>query len=394
MKERLSQKQWITLIGMTIAAFIFNTSEFMPIGLLIDISKDFNMTEAHAGMIITIYAWVVMLLSLPLMMLVSRFSYKKLLLSCIAFFGISHILSAIAPTFMLLLLSRIGVACAHSIFWSIATPVAVRLVPEKFRALAMSMVVTGTSIAMIAGLPIGRIIGLQYGWRMTFLSLAIIAFIMFFYILFSFPKMPGGRCLSLHRLPLLFKKPMLQGLYIVTLVIVTAYYSSYSYIEPFLFQIAKFNENMITITLIIFGASGIIGSLIFSLFYNKYQKYFFVASIAFIMLVLFLLTPVSSNWLLMIFICALWGMVVTAYNVSGQAAIINAAPAGASHVAMSIYSGLYNLGIGTGSWLGGLITTNISISYLGYIGGVIALAGVLYCLYKIVPLLAKQKFTI
>lgn len=92
--------------------------------------------------------------------------------------------------------------------------------------------------------------------------------------------------------------------------------------------------------------------------------------------------------------CALWGMVVTAYNVSGQAAIINAAPAGASHVAMSIYSGLYNLGIGTGSWLGGVITTNISISYLGYIGGVIALAGVLYCLYKIVPLLAKQKFTI
>lgn len=190
MKERLSQKQWITLIGMTIAAFIFNTSEFMPIGLLIDISKDFNMTESHAGMIITIYAWVVMLLSLPLMMLVSRFSYKKLLLSSIAFFGISHILSAIAPTFLLLLLSRIGVACAHSIFWSIATPVAVRLVPEKFRALAMSMVVTGTSIAMIAGLPIGRIIGLQYGWRMTFLSLAIIAFIMFFIYCFRFLKCP------------------------------------------------------------------------------------------------------------------------------------------------------------------------------------------------------------
>lgn len=391
MKEEITRKQWITLFGMTIAAFIFNTSEFMPIGLLIDISNDFNMTEAQAGMIITIYAWVVMLLSLPLMMLVSRFSYKKLLLNCVAFFGISHIISAIAPSFMILLLSRIGVACAHSIFWSIATPIAVKLVSEKFRSLAMSMVVTGTSIAMIAGLPLGRIIGLRFGWRMTFLSIAVIAFILFFYIQFSFPKMSNGRNLSLYRFPLLLKKPMLQGLYIVTLVVVTAYYISYSYIEPFLFQIAKFSENMITIVLIIFGVSGILGSLFFSIFYNKYKKYFFFASIISIMAVLFLLTPISSSWLLTIFIFAFWGMVVTAYNVSGQAAIINAAPPGTAPVAMSIYSGLYNLGIGLGSWLGGIITTNISISYLGYYGGIIALAGGVYCLCRVVPLLAKIK---
>lgn len=391
MKEEITRKQWITLFGMTIAAFIFNTSEFMPIGLLIDISNDFNMTEAQAGMIITIYAWVVMLLSLPLMMLVSRFSYKKLLLNCVAFFGISHIISAIAPSFMILLLSRIGVACAHSIFWSIATPIAVKLVSEKFRSLAMSMVVTGTSIAMIAGLPLGRIIGLRFGWRMTFLSIAVIAFILFFYIQFSFPKMSNGRNLSLQRFPLLLKKPMLQGLYIVTLVVVTAYYISYSYIEPFLFQIAKFSENMITIVLIIFGVSGILGSLFFSIFYNKYKKYFFFASIISIMAVLFLLTPISSSWLLTIFIFAFWGMVVTAYNVSGQAAIINAAPPGTAPVAMSIYSGLYNLGIGLGSWLGGIITANISISYLGYYGGIIALAGGVYCLCRVVPLLAKIK---
>ena len=391
MNEEITRKQWITLFGMTIAAFIFNTSEFMPIGLLIDISNDFNMTEAQAGMIITIYAWVVMLLSLPLMMLVSRFSYKKLLLNCVAFFGISHIISAIAPSFMILLLSRIGVACAHSIFWSIATPIAVKLVSEKFRSLAMSMVVTGTSIAMIAGLPLGRIIGLRFGWRMTFLSIAVIAFILFFYIQFSFPKMSNGRNLSLQRFPLLLKKPMLQGLYIVTLVVVTAYYISYSYIEPFLFQIAKFSENMITIVLIIFGVSGILGSLFFSIFYNKYKKYFFFASIISIMAVLFLLTPISSSWLLTIFIFAFWGMVVTAYNVSGQAAIINAAPPGTAPVAMSIYSGLYNLGIGLGSWLGGIITTNISISYLGYYGGIIALAGGVYCLCRVVPLLAKIK---
>ena len=65
MENKLTLKEWLPLIGMTVSAFIFNTSEFMPIGLLTDIAADFQMTEAQAGMLITIYAYVVMLMSLP-----------------------------------------------------------------------------------------------------------------------------------------------------------------------------------------------------------------------------------------------------------------------------------------------------------------------------------------
>lgn len=75
----MQTKNWMALVGLTCAAFIFNTSEFIPIGLLTDIANDFLTTEAQAGMIISIYAFVVMLLSLPLMIVVSRFEMKKLL---------------------------------------------------------------------------------------------------------------------------------------------------------------------------------------------------------------------------------------------------------------------------------------------------------------------------
>ena len=90
-----------------------------------------------------------MLMSLPLMIAASRYPLRKLLLATISLFAVSHVASAFATGFWTLLLSRIGVAFAHSIFWSVASPIAVRLVSGPFKALAMSMIVTGTAIAII-----------------------------------------------------------------------------------------------------------------------------------------------------------------------------------------------------------------------------------------------------
>ena len=164
---------WFPLVGLTLSTFIFNTSEFIPIGLLTDIASDFNMTEAGAGMLISVYAWVVMLLSLPLMILASKVEPRKLLLGLVAAFSAFQVMSFSSVNYAMLMASRIGVACTHAIFWSIISPIAVKIAPEEHRALALSMVVTGSSIAMILGMPIGRMIGLHIGWRMTFLSIGI-----------------------------------------------------------------------------------------------------------------------------------------------------------------------------------------------------------------------------
>ena len=169
MKTKMTLREWLPLIGMTISAFLVNTSEFMPIGLLTDISKEFHMTEAQAGVMITAYSWTVTLLSLPLMLLVCRIQPKKLLLGTLSVFAVCQVLSVISSGFTFLVLSRIGVACAHSIFWAIASPVAVRVVAKEHQSKALSAIITGTSIAMVIGMPLGRMIGLQIGWRMTFL---------------------------------------------------------------------------------------------------------------------------------------------------------------------------------------------------------------------------------
>ena len=172
MLPSIPPKYFLPLVGLAVSAFVFNTSEFMPIALLTDISDSFGKTPAETGIMITAYAWVVGLMSLPLMLAACRMEPKRLLLTVLALFAAGQIGSGLATSFAMLMAARVAVACAHAIFWSITAPFATRLVTREHQPFALSCVATGSAIAMIFGLPIGRVIGLALGWRMTFFCIA------------------------------------------------------------------------------------------------------------------------------------------------------------------------------------------------------------------------------
>lgn len=119
MRKRISlrsAKAWLPVFALTLAAFIINTSEFIPIGLLTDIASEFHITEAEAGVMISSYAWVVALLSLPLMMAVVKMDYRRLLLWTLGVFIACSVLSALSPGYIVLLAARMGVACSIASF--------------------------------------------------------------------------------------------------------------------------------------------------------------------------------------------------------------------------------------------------------------------------------------
>ena len=378
MKSRMTRKEMLPLVGMTISAFIFNTSEFMPIGLLTDIAGSFSISESKAGMLITVYSWIVMLLSLPLILLVSKIDFRKLFMGTIALFGICQIMSVLAPSYGVLMASRIGVACTHAIFWSIASPVAIRLVNEEHRSFALSMVVTGTSIATIAGLPLGRLVGQYMGWRVTFLIVGIIAFAVLVYMAFVFPKIASGEQFHVKDLPALLKNPVLICLYVQTILFVLGYYTVYSYIEPFMQQVAKLQNNVITIVLLIFGATGLLGSDLFSKLYDRHRFAFIGTVMATLLAWLLLLLPASKSLATMVILCAFWGITAMAFNVTTQSEVIRSVDEKGAAVATAIYSGLFNLGIGGGSWIGGIVCDKGAISYIGFVGAVFAVISVLF----------------
>lgn len=249
--------KWMPLILLTVAGFTFNTSEITPIGLLSDIAADFGVSEARAGLLISIYAWVVALLSLPLMLWCARMDFRKLLLIIVGVFFVSHIGSVLATGYWTLLASRIGVACAHSLFWSIAPPMAVAVTPDGKRSTALSALVAGGGIALIAGLPLGRMLGLLAGWRVTFGALGLLAGLILIGLFRFFPTLPrSGEGESRRDMlrDVITSRPLLM-VYFITAVIVTGHYTGYSYVEPFMDRIVHMQARAITLTLALFGLS-------------------------------------------------------------------------------------------------------------------------------------------
>lgn len=369
----MSPRQWLPLIGITICVFIFNMSEFMPIGLLTDIAADFSVSESTVGMIISIYAWAVAILSLPMMLLLKRMEFRRMLLMCVALFAFFQVLSGLSDSYWMLMASRLGVAVAHAIFWSIASPLAVRVVAPEMQKLAISMIAAGTSIAMIAGLPLGRVIGLTLGWRMSFITIAVVSVLALLLLIAVFPRLDNPGTFTVRRLPELFRIKVLVGIYVVLAIFITGYYTGYSYIEPFIIQVAGLSESVTTIALTIFGLAGILGSAVFSKYYDRSRFGFIILAIGGVCLCLFLMGASAVTMVTMVALCAFWGFFVTLFNVAFQNEAIRASPSDATAISMSMFSGIFNVGIAMGSLIGGAVTDSASVGLIGYVGGAFTL---------------------
>lgn len=370
---------WLRVVTLAVAAFIFNTTEFVPVGLLSDIAGSFGMETAQVGIMLTIYAWVVALLSLPFMLLTSQVERRKLLIGIFLLFIGSHVLSFLAWNFTVLVISRIGIAFAHAIFWSITASLAIRMAPAGKKAQALSLLATGTALAMVLGLPLGRIVGQYFGWRTTFFAIGVVAAITLFCLMKLLPKLPSEHSGSLSSVPELFRRPALVSIYVLTAVVVTAHYTAYSYIEPFVQNVAGLSANFATLLLLVLGGTGILGSILFGKLGNKYASPLISGAIALLVLCLALLLPASASNINLTVLSMFWGIAMMVIGLGMQVKVLALAP-DATDVAMSLFSGIFNIGIGAGALLGNQVSLHLSMSSIGLVGAIPALAALIWSL--------------
>lgn len=368
---------WLRVVTLAIAAFIFNTTEFVPVGLLSDIAESFHMQTAQVGIMLTIYAWVVAVMSLPFMLLTSQMERRKLLICLFVLFIASHVLSFLAWNFTVLVISRIGIAFAHAIFWSITASLAIRLAPAGKRAQALSLIATGTALAMVLGLPIGRVVGQYFGWRTTFFAIGMGPLITLLCLIKLLPKLPSEHSGSLKSLPLLFRRPALMSLYVLTVVVVTAHYTAYSYIEPFVQNVAGLSANFATVLLLILGGAGIIGSLVFGKLGNRHASSLVSIAIALLVVCLLLLLPAAESEAHLAILSIFWGIAIMVIGLGMQVKVLALAP-DATDVAMALFSGIFNIGIGAGALVGNQVSLHWSMSAIGYIGAIPACAALVW----------------
>ncbi|MGV3345702.1 sugar transporter [Enterobacteriaceae bacterium LUAb1] len=370
---------WLRVAMLVIAAFIFNTTEFIPVALLSDIAASFGMKTPQTGVLLTIYAWIVALMSLPLVLITRNVERRNLLISIFILFIISHALSAITWSFTVLVIARAGIAFSHAIFWSITAALVVRVAPAGKKTQALSMLGTGTALAMVLGVPLGRIIGQLFGWRITFGVIGIAALITLLSLRFLLPKLPNERTVSLSSVSGLFKHSALMAIYTLVALVVTAHYTAYSYIEPFM-QDRGINPHLTTLLLLLFGVAGIVGSLLFSVSGNRYPYVLLITSVAAIALCMLLIYKAMLSKPAIIMLCIVWGTAMMIINLALQVQVLKLMP-DAKDVATALLSGIYNMGIGAGALLGGQVSLHLQINDVGYTGGVVGLIALLWCVW-------------
>ena len=371
-------KQWVSVCALAVGAFIFNTTEYIPIALLSDIGQSFGKPATEVGMMITVYAWIVALLSLPLMLMTKNIERRKLLLMLFALFALFHALSFFSWNFSILLVSRIGIALTHAVFWSITASLAVRLAPTGKTNQALGLLSTGTVLAMVLGIPLGRVVGQYFGWQLSFLLIGVCAAGVMLVLAKNLPALPSQNTGSLSSLPSLFKRRNLMLLYAMTVLIITAHFTAYSYIEPFVLQVGGFKAEQVTIVLSLYGLAGFAASYLFGKWFAKSQRLFMLGAVAVILLSALLLLPFASFPYAVYALVFIWGVAIVIVSL-GMVSKVLAFASDATDVANSIYSGLYNVGIGGGALLGHYVTVWFGLSNIGIAGALLAAAGLAVC---------------
>lgn len=371
-------KQWVSVCALAVGAFIFNTTEYIPIALLSDIGQSFGKPATEVGMMITVYAWIVALLSLPLMLMTKNIERRKLLLMLFALFALFHALSFFSWNFNILLLSRIGIALTHAVFWSITASLAVRLAPTGKTNQALGLLSTGTVLAMVLGIPLGRVVGQYFGWQLSFLLIGVCAAGVMLVLAKNLPALPSQNTGSLSSLPSLFKRRNLMLLYAMTVLIITAHFTAYSYIEPFVLQVGGFKAEQVTIVLSLYGLAGFAASYLFGKWFAKSQRLFMLGAVAVILLSALLLLPFAAFPYAVYVLVFIWGVAIVIISLGMVSKVLSFA-SDATDVANSIYSGLYNVGIGGGALLGHYVTVWFGLSNIGIAGALLAAAGLAVC---------------
>ena len=254
-RSRLPLVVYILAIG----TFLMGTTEFIVAGLLNEISADLHVTDAQAGLLVTIFA-LGMIVGAPIfVVLTMRLSRRVALVSALVLFAVAHLVIALSSFFPLLLASRFVAATATGAFWSVAMVVATRAVSAGSSARALGIVVGGGTLANVAGVPVGAFLGQLLGWRGPFWVLTGLAVVIGIVVLKMVPADKSAEAVSLRSEVSGLRSGRLWIAYAACGGIMGAVLGAYTFIAPLLTDVAHVPAPLLPVILVIFGIGSFIG---------------------------------------------------------------------------------------------------------------------------------------
>lgn len=260
---------WI-LLSLAISAFAIGSTEFISVGIMPLLTKTFGISLSQGGLTVSIYALGVMIGAPVLALLTNRWDRKKLLIGIMISFVIGNTLSALAPSFAVLLAGRVIAALSHGIFMTIASLIAADVVAPNKRASAIAVMFTGLTVATITGVPIGTFIGNTFGWRLSFFFLVALGLVGLITNIILVPnKLPLPKPTSALGIWKILKQPQLLLILLITALGYGATFPIYTYLTTVLNKNMGWSEGAIVVILIFYGVAVAIGNTLGGKWANK-----------------------------------------------------------------------------------------------------------------------------
>ncbi|MCZ8521608.1 MULTISPECIES: MFS transporter [Paenibacillus] len=345
---------------------IINT-ELGVVGILPQITDNFQISVSQAGMLVSMFALIIALSGPFMTLLFSGINRKKILAGVIALFAISNLVSAFAPNYTVLLIVRVLPAFLHPVYFSVAFAAAASSVPKEQSARAVGRVFTGVTVGMVLGVPITSFIGDQFSLEAAFLFSAMINIITCIGIISWIPSLPVTEKLSYGKQLKVLVKPQLWLTIAAACFILASLYSVYAYFAEYLGKVTNMNGKTISAMLILFGASGVFGNLQAAKLLSK-NMIKTTISYPLVMGAVYLLISYAGAYIIpMTVLIIVWGAIFTGGLIVSQTWLTSEASE-APEFANSLFVSFGNLGIALGTVTGGWFLSQLGIHQIIYSG--------------------------
>jgi len=350
---------WIGLLTLAGAIFVSVTSEFLPTGLLPEMAAELDVELSAVGYLITIFAATVVIATTPLSILTRRYSRKALVVVVLLVIATANTLAAAAPTYEILVGARILGGLAHGLFWAVVAAYSAHLVPKHQLGRAVAITAGGGSMAFVLGVPVGTALGHALGWRAAFLIIAAIVVVLAIVVIRFLPAVDHRVTLKTGEIPLpLSRDKSLAPVIIlcfVILLMLTGQNVYSTYITPWLSEIGGFDPDVVPFMLFLFGGAGAIGLVLAGFAADRFPRRGFVVATLIVMASVLVLALVSANPIVIVVAYIIWGVAFGGLPAMLQTRMLHTASFRMRDLASALQTTAFNIGIGGGALLGGLL---------------------------------------
>ncbi|MGW2930957.1 MFS transporter [Streptomyces sp. NPDC001156] len=372
----------LALLALAIGAFGIGTTEFVIMGVLPEVAGSFGVSIPTAGLLVTGYALGVMFGAPIMTALGTKVSRKRMLMLLMGLFVLGNLLSAMAPTFGLMLAGRVVASLAHGAFFGIGSVVAAELVAPEKKAGAISMMFSGLTVANVIGVPLGTFVGQSVGWRVTFGLVAGLGVIGLLGVAKLVPDMPKPAGVHLRHELAAFKNAQVLLAMAMTVLGFGGVFAAITYIAPMMTHVTGFADGSVTWLLVLFGLGMVGGNLIGGKYADRALMPMLYVSLGGLALVLALFTLTAHSKVLAAPTIVLIGALGFATVPPLQKRVLDHAH-GAPTLASAANIGAFNLGNALSAWLGGIvIAAGLGYTAPNWVGAALAGSALLLAFFS------------